>query len=161
MSSISRSARMMRDYTAAAVSDSDYSALNTTLTFAPGSGDGEELCTSVSATSDDLVESEEYFIINLALVTQAGTSFSLGNMETAVVITDNEGLLTPCMQDFMSLNCLSFLFNHSCMVRDALHDSHCREQSNICGVFFLNYDSTISNPSYRCYTNHVNNRWNR
>jgi hypothetical protein len=77
--------------TAATVGDGDYPLLNTTLTFAPGSGDGKVLCTSVSATSDGLIESEEYFTINLALVTKAGENFRLGNTETAVIISDKEG----------------------------------------------------------------------
>ena len=77
----------------AAVGDDDYSSLNTSLTFTPGSGDGRKLCTSVSATFDNVVESEEYFTINLALVT-LGASFSLGNAQTAVIVTDSEGLIT-------------------------------------------------------------------
>lgn len=75
----------------ATVEDGDFSSLLMPLTFAPGSSDGAEMCASVIANSDDLVESEEYFVVQLALVTPAGNNLRLGNSETTITLTDSDG----------------------------------------------------------------------
>ena len=68
----------------------DFSLFNSSLTFVPGSSDGDEMCSWVTVHIDNLVESDEDFVVNLSLVTPMGTSFSLGNTETTVTLTDNE-----------------------------------------------------------------------
>lgn len=62
------------------------------LTFASGSAGGAEVCASVAMISDNLVESDEHFIVELSLVTLAGTSLQLGNMQTTVTIIDSDGV---------------------------------------------------------------------
>lgn len=107
---------------AATVGDDDYSALNISLTFVPGSGDGKELCASVTTSSDDQVESDENFTVDLALLTQTGTSFSLGNSETAILLTDNEGL-----GHHANKIVLHFISSLSCTVWDTICDNGCRK----------------------------------
>ena len=70
----------------------DYDILSVQLIFPSGSEDGAEMCTSVSANSDNLVEFEEDFTILLSLVT-FGASLNLGNSSSAVTLTDNDGVL--------------------------------------------------------------------
>ena len=80
----------MISYTTASEEDG-VSSLSVPLTFEPGSASGFEVCASITADSDDLVESDEYFSIALEMVTADGTSFHLGNTETVVTITDSDG----------------------------------------------------------------------
>ena len=62
------------------------------LTFSPGSADGTEVCTPLTAFADLLVESEEEFSVSLALVTP-GSSLRLGNTTaTAITLTDGDGM---------------------------------------------------------------------
>lgn len=83
-----------------AATDGDFSSLSVPLIFTPGSADGAEMCVSVTASFDDLVEAEEHFAVTLALVTPAGTGLSLGNTKTVVTITNSDGM---CMCDLASL----------------------------------------------------------
>lgn len=85
----------LRNIPSIAATADDYS-LNSSvpLTFLPGSVDGTEVCTSLTALADQLVECEEDFFVSLALVTQ-GSSISLGNTATNVTLTDGDGM---CMQ---------------------------------------------------------------
>lgn len=62
------------------------------LTFAPGSTDGAEVCASVVANSDDLVEFEEDFIIQLTMETLGGSNLRIGNSVTAITLTDDNGM---------------------------------------------------------------------
>lgn len=62
------------------------------LTFAPGSTDGAVKCASVITNLDGLVESEEYFIVQLSLVTPARNNLRLGNSETTITLTDSDGM---------------------------------------------------------------------
>lgn len=50
------------------------------------------MCALVAAISDDLVESDEDFRIELNLVEIQGSSLSLGNTETVVTIIDSDGM---------------------------------------------------------------------
>lgn len=61
------------------------------LTFAPGSANGSQMCSPVAANTDDLVEHEEYFTIELALVPPAGSSLRLGTAETTLTLQDSDG----------------------------------------------------------------------
>ena len=60
------------------------------VTFPNGSADGMDMCTNVSVNSDSKVESEERFMVMLALVV-SGTSLSLGNKTSAVTLIDSDG----------------------------------------------------------------------
>lgn len=62
------------------------------LTFEPGSDNGTERCTGVTASPDDLVECEEYFTAILALTT-IGASLSIGTNVSNITILDIEGTL--------------------------------------------------------------------
>lgn len=42
---------------------------------------------------DDLVESDEDFIIMMALVTPTGTNFRLDRAEMVIILTDSDGML--------------------------------------------------------------------
>lgn len=61
------------------------------MTFAPGSGDGALMCSSISVLSDNVTEFEEDFTVSLALVT-AGDSLSIGNNATTVTHIDDDGM---------------------------------------------------------------------
>ena len=77
--------------------EGDYSLLNVPLTFSPGSADGAELCVPVLAEADNLVEFEEYFVLNLTflpLSLESQNSLSLGNTATTIHISSNEGNIT-------------------------------------------------------------------
>jgi hypothetical protein len=74
-----------------AATPGDISALTMPLTFAPGSSDGAEVCTSVTASDDNLVECDEELTIMLSLVT-TGARLSLGNNATSVTVSDNDGM---------------------------------------------------------------------
>lgn len=76
----------------ASAGDGDFRSLSKSLTFAPGSGDGALMCSSISILSDNITEFEEDFIVKLALVT-AGENLSLGNNITAVTHIDDDGNL--------------------------------------------------------------------
>lgn len=77
----------------ATAGNGDYSSLSVFLTFAPGSTDGAEMCESVVANSDRLVESEENFKVQLALGTLGGSNLRLGNSLTAITLTDSNGMV--------------------------------------------------------------------
>ena len=66
----------------------------TTLTFEPGSGSGAQTCVSVMTHVDNLVEAEENFVTRLALVTQEGSNFGLGNTDTTISLIDANGKKT-------------------------------------------------------------------
>lgn len=61
------------------------------LTFELGSGSGTEMCASLTANSDNLVEFEEDFTLTLNQET-SGASLSLGNAATAITITDSDSM---------------------------------------------------------------------
>lgn len=75
---------------AATLDDGDFSLLSMPLTFASGSSDGEGVCASVIAYSDNLVESEEFFVVRLILITPGESFFSLENTETAINLIDSD-----------------------------------------------------------------------
>lgn len=72
----------------------DFSLHSVPLTFASGSAEGAELCASLTAYSDQIVESEEIFVIRLILVSSKESFFSLGNAEAAMYIIDSDCMLT-------------------------------------------------------------------
>ena len=74
----------------ASAGDGDFHSLSMSLLFAPGSGDGALMCSSISILADNVTEFEEDFIVELALVT-AGESLSLGNNATAITHIDDDG----------------------------------------------------------------------
>lgn len=85
----------------ATTSNGDFSFTSMAQTFASGSANGAEMCASVSLMSDNLVESDENFTVELSLLTLAGTSLRLGNTETSVTIIDTDGMYvnsSPVMQ---------------------------------------------------------------
>ena len=84
------------------------------LTFAPGSTEGVELCASLTAYSDNLVESEEIFIVMLLLVSSKESFFGLGNTEAAVYIIDSDGMLFKLMT--MSSSNFVLLPLYSCSI---------------------------------------------
>ena len=64
--------------------------LSASLTFAPGSIDGEEMCASIITYSDSLVEFEEVFVVKLVAVSPEESFFSLGNTEASVNLVDSD-----------------------------------------------------------------------
>lgn len=72
----------------ATLDDGDFSMLSASLTFTPGSAEGEEVCASVTAYSDNLVEFEEVFVVKLT--SPEGSFFSLGNTEAAISLIDSD-----------------------------------------------------------------------
>ena len=74
----------------AALAGEDYSSTNTMLTFVSGSAYGAERCASVTALSDNLVESDEEFSIYLTMAASTTAEISLGNNKTTVIVMDNE-----------------------------------------------------------------------
>lgn len=77
-------------FAAATVGNGDMIELTRNLTFAPGSGDGALMCSSVTVLEDDVVEGEEDFRTTLSLVTTR-TSLTLGNSATNVTLADDDG----------------------------------------------------------------------
>ena len=73
-----------------AVSGSDYTEVaSTTLTFPAGSVDSDmSQCIDVSITDDSTLEDPETFTVTL---TRSEAYVMLGNAETAVTISDNDG----------------------------------------------------------------------
>jgi hypothetical protein len=61
------------------------------LTFSPGSGNGAEVCISVTTNADDAVENEEDFTVTLG-ISNSGSSFTLGNAATTITIIDADGM---------------------------------------------------------------------
>ena len=74
------------------------------LTFAPGSTEGVELCASLTAYSDNLVESEEMFSVRLLLPFSKESFFGLGNTEAAIYVIDSDGMLPKHM------SCLEYIY---------------------------------------------------
>jgi hypothetical protein len=68
----------------------DFSALSVPLTFASGSTGGAELCSSVTPYSDNVVESEETFLVRLIHTSPKGSFFSLGNSEITMYLIDSD-----------------------------------------------------------------------
>lgn len=62
------------------------------ITFPTGSAGGAEMCASVTVNSDHMVETEEYFIVMLALET-SGTSLSLGRNTSVITLIDSDGIV--------------------------------------------------------------------
>lgn len=60
------------------------------MTFAPGTSDGAIMCIPVTVHSDNLVESEEDFMMMLALV-NPGHSVILAKNTSVVTVIDNDG----------------------------------------------------------------------
>ena len=61
------------------------------LSFMPGSSDGDMVCYNVTILSDDLVESEEDFTVELTLNT-IDDGIQFGNNITAVTLIDSNGM---------------------------------------------------------------------
>lgn len=75
---------------AATANDGDFHPLSNHLTFSPGSGNGAQLCSSVTILPDNVTETEETFSVILKLVGDVD-SIRLGNNVTRVVHTDDDG----------------------------------------------------------------------
>ena len=75
-----------------AATNSDFFLLTIPLTFAPGSADSAEVCTTLSATVDNIVEEDESFTVTLTLATP-GPSLSIENNITTVAILDGDRML--------------------------------------------------------------------
>ena len=73
----------------ASLSDGDVSS-PPMLTFASGSGDGEMMCTSVTANFDNLVEFEEDF--SLSIAQSCGRSIRVEYDATPITIIDSDGM---------------------------------------------------------------------
>ena len=100
----------MLQYTAT-TGDGDFSSLSEILTFAPSSGNGSLACISVAANADNLVEPEEYFAVELSLVTAEETSFQLGNPRSVVALIDSDGtFVIVIVAFFFSVLFTSYLF---------------------------------------------------
>lgn len=92
-------------YTATA-GNGDFVSLSDTLTFAPGLGNGSLTCLSVTTNADNLVEPEEHFIVELALVTPEEASFRLGNPRTVVTLIDSDGMRAHIIDNtFLVVTC--------------------------------------------------------
>lgn len=72
----------------------DFSSSSIPLTFGPGSANGAEACSMLSADDDTIVEGDEEFTVVLALTTP-GPSLIVQNNVTPVVIIDNDGRCIP------------------------------------------------------------------
>ena len=71
------------------VAGSDYIEVSMTLTFPAGSTDGDMIqCIDVSIEDDTVLEGEETFTVTL---TTPETYMMLGNDQTEVTISDNDG----------------------------------------------------------------------
>lgn len=68
----------------------DYEPLYMPINFPTGSADGAETCASVVVNSDNLVETEEHFMVVLAL-RASGTSLRLGTNATTIALIDSDG----------------------------------------------------------------------
>ena len=82
---------IVNKFTTATNIDGDFPSVFTLLTFGLGSTDGADMCTSLTANADYLVEYEEDFALMLNLET-AGASLSLGNGVTTITIIDGDGM---------------------------------------------------------------------
>jgi hypothetical protein len=65
------------------------------LAFSAGSANGSEECVSITTAADQFVECEENFVVHLMLMNPVheGTCLSIGNNETILTITDDDGTL--------------------------------------------------------------------
>lgn len=116
------------------------------------------MCTSVTANTDDLVEPEEYFMIELALVTPAGSSLRLGNTESAVTITDSDGnceIIHSGRHDAFPF-CV-----FSGRVCNTYRHNYYRKYSNVHSVLYYAYKSPISNSCHGSGVDSVNLGWHR
>ena len=105
----------------ATVADGDFEMLSMNLTFASGSGDGALMCSSIVVLSDIKAEGDESFSIKLNLLT-AGSSIGLGNHETAVILTDDDGMLISNLPLPKILPNVIFV---SCIICTAIRDKCC------------------------------------
>lgn len=71
----------------ASADDGDFIMISVTLTFAPNSSSGAEMCTSVTILFDNMMEENELFTVSLSLETVTD-SLRLGNDLTEVNLTD-------------------------------------------------------------------------
>ena len=79
----------MNSFLGSAVAGSDYTVASSTLTFpATTSTDDPMQCVNISITDDDEFEGNETFTVTL---TTTNPQVTVGNTETAIIITDNEG----------------------------------------------------------------------
>ena len=86
----------------ATASAGDFGVLSASPTFAPGSGDSAQVCSSISILSDNVTELEENFFVILTLVTNK-KSLSLGNNITTVIHRDDDGNSEPVNKVYCSL----------------------------------------------------------
>ena len=76
----------------ALLSNDDYNSTLLTLEYPAASVNGTTVCLDVTANTDLFVECEETFYISLTIEETGGLNVSRGNFETAVLITDNQGI---------------------------------------------------------------------
>ncbi len=73
----------------ASVEEGDFMPLNMPLIFPTDSSDGDMVCANVTVVSDDMVECEEEFSVELTLDT-IKDSLSLGNNSTLIALVDSD-----------------------------------------------------------------------
>ncbi len=64
------------------------------VSFTPGSSDGDMVCVNVTVIADAMVERVMNFTVELSLDT-VGESLSLGNDATLVILVDSDGKQIP------------------------------------------------------------------
>ena len=98
----------------AATAGDDFLSLSSVpLTFPAGSANGSKVCTTLTATADDLVELDEDFKVLLDQVTYAST-LSIGNNVTAVTLIDGNSMLYHPTYKTQLQHTLSFSSCHLC-----------------------------------------------
>lgn len=76
----------------ALLSTGDYNSNLLTLEYPAASVNGTTLCIDVTANTDLFVECEETFYVSLTIEETGGLNASVANFETAVMITDSQGM---------------------------------------------------------------------
>ena len=74
----------------AAVEDSDYTSISSTITFLSGSTDSTSQCVNISVTDDAALEGNQTFTVTLT--TSDPDVLLLGNDMTVITIEDNDGV---------------------------------------------------------------------
>ena len=72
--------------------DGDFAVLVASLGFIEDSSDGDVVCANVTVFSDDSVECDEEFTVELGLVTSKD-NLNLGNNSTVITLTDSDGMV--------------------------------------------------------------------
>ena len=85
--------------------------------FTSGSEDTTELCAAITLRDDSLVECDEDFTVELALVTLNKASLSIDSTDsTTVTITDSDSMLSLSLCDrhiilFVFFSCVFWIFS--------------------------------------------------